>query len=91
MEKIGFFTSQTGVVEKCTFCVDLVAQGKEPACVKTCIGKARLFRRPLMTDSKVSQLIKSVTVRSIKGTGDRSFGYLPPIIKDLNIDLINSH
>ena len=79
MEKIGFSRHKTGVVEKCTFCVDLVAQGKEPACVKTCIGKARYFGDLDDPDSKVSQLIKSRHgTQLLKELGtDPSVYYLP--------------
>ena len=79
MEKIGFSRHKTGVVEKCTFCVDLVAQGKEPTCVKTCIGKARYFGDLDDPDSKVSQLIKSRHgTQLLKELGtDPSVYYLP--------------
>jgi molybdopterin-containing oxidoreductase family iron-sulfur binding subunit len=59
MEKVGYARHKQGVVEKCTFCIDLVTKGKEPACVRTCIGGARYFGDLGDPDSKVSQLIKS--------------------------------
>jgi molybdopterin-containing oxidoreductase family iron-sulfur binding subunit len=59
MEKIGYAKHKLGVVEKCTFCVDRIAKGKEPACVRTCIGAARYFGDLDDPDSQVSQLIKS--------------------------------
>lgn len=33
----------TGVIEKCNFCINLVKEGKQPVCVSTCIGGARVF------------------------------------------------
>ncbi len=79
MEKIGYAKHKVGVVEKCTFCVDLVAKGVEPACVRTCIGKARFFGDLDDPDSKVSQLIKSRHgTQLLKELGtDPSVYYLP--------------
>lgn len=37
------YNIEEGVVEKCTLCAHLVDIGEEPACVKTCIGKCRIF------------------------------------------------
>lgn len=35
--------NQFNVVSKCTFCVHRLAEGKEPACMELCIGRARYF------------------------------------------------
>ncbi|ACD94885.1 4Fe-4S dicluster domain-containing protein [Trichlorobacter lovleyi] len=32
-----------GFADKCTFCDHRIKEGKEPACVATCIGKSRIF------------------------------------------------
>jgi DMSO reductase iron-sulfur subunit len=47
-----------GVVEKCTLCAHLVDIGEEPACVKTCIGKSRIFGDIDDPKSEVSLMIK---------------------------------
>lgn len=56
-EKIGYSLHQTGVAEKCTFCIHLIEEGKEPACIKVCPSKARYFGDLEDPNSEVSQLI----------------------------------
>jgi Fe-S-cluster-containing dehydrogenase component len=38
-----FINEEKGFADKCTFCEHRVKEGKEPACVATCIGKSRIF------------------------------------------------
>lgn len=42
-EKAKMSEHQLGKTEKCVLCVDRVTKGREPACVETCITKARVF------------------------------------------------
>lgn len=58
-EELGYRQHQVEVAEKCTFCVDSVERGEEPACVQACITKARYFGDLDDPDSEVNQLIRS--------------------------------
>jgi len=56
-EQVNYAKHQPGVVEKCNFCVDRIAQGKEPACVATCPGYARFFGDLDDPNSEISRMI----------------------------------
>ncbi len=47
-----------GKADKCTFCIERVSAGLEPACVQTCLSRARIFGRLDDPDSEVAQYIK---------------------------------
>jgi molybdopterin-containing oxidoreductase family iron-sulfur binding subunit len=48
-----------GVMDKCTFCVQRVEQGRNPACVETCPVNALIFGDLEDPDSGVSQVLRT--------------------------------
>ncbi len=67
-----------GVMEKCTFCLHRVREGKLPACLEVCPVGARKFGNVLDPDSEISHILRTKRVFVLKedvGTIPRFFYY----------------
>lgn len=67
-----------GVMEKCTFCLQRVREGRYPACLEACPTGARKFGNLLDPKSEVSQILREKRVLVLKeelGTQPRFYYY----------------
>jgi Fe-S-cluster-containing dehydrogenase component len=65
-----------GYADKCSFCEHRIREGKEPACVATCIGKSRIFGDLDDPESEVSKILRRFEPRVLlkeAGTKPRVF------------------
>ena len=78
IEKVNpeYPTRTKGVVEKCLFCYERLAQGKIPACVEACPEKALIFGDLTDENSEVSKILKervAIRRKAELGTGPAVF------------------
>lgn len=65
-----FVNPLSNLPEKCTFCSHRVEKGLVPACVQTCIGRARVFGDISDRNSVVARLIASYPTRTLMPEDD---------------------
>jgi len=67
-----------GVVEKCTFCVELIDQGEDPFCVQNCPAGARVFGDLDDPSSEVRQMVQDGAQQLLPDLGtDPNVYYVP--------------
>jgi tetrathionate reductase subunit B len=54
------------IVQKCSFCAHRVDAGLEPACVETCLGRARIFGDILDPRSEIHQIMARNSMQVLK-------------------------
>ncbi len=76
---VRYLNTEVKVVEKCTLCEHLVAEGKLPECVSGCVGQARHFGDLDDPESEVSKLVAAAgdKAHKLKDVGNGpSFVYI---------------
>jgi len=58
-EEATYQFQYVGTSGKCDFCLSLLEEGNEPACVHTCVGKARVFGDQDDPASEISKILAS--------------------------------
>lgn len=67
-----FMNEQTRTADKCTFCIQRTVNGLLPACIESCVGKARIFGDLNDLDSTISRTLRANSVQVLKsGKGTR--------------------
>ncbi len=61
-----FLNPVTGAADKCDFCQHRVKNGVAPACVETCIGRARIFGDLNDPNSEIAQVMASNPVSVLR-------------------------
>jgi tetrathionate reductase subunit B len=61
-----YINEEHGYADKCSFCQHRLREGKQPACVATCIGGSRIFGDLSDPRSEVSRILRRSSYRVLK-------------------------
>lgn len=68
------YNAELNVVQKCSLCHDLTAQGEEPRCVKACCGSARFYGDLDDPESDASKALAAADPESVHRLADSGNG-----------------
>lgn len=80
-----FANLDTGKADKCTFCIQRLEVGLQPACVQTCLGKSRQAGDLNDPNSIVAKLIAKYSTRQLLkpvGTGPNIY-YIDDVVPEI--------
>jgi len=94
-----FMNDLTRTADKCTFCIQRINNGLLPACVESCVGKARIFgdlNAPNSTISKILRDNPTQVLKSSKGNGPQVFylaleSALQNTVQGKSVSLVQGH
>ena len=72
-----YIDQKRGVVDKCNACVQRLEVGLQPACVATCVGKARMFGDLNDPNSEVSIALKNAKIGDQAGLREERHRHRP--------------
>lgn len=81
-----YTNKETGMPDKCNFCAHRVDKGLLPACVQTCMGRARIFGDLNDPNSEVSKLLARNPAQSLRPEEDKH-----PGVFYIGVDMEQTH
>lgn len=77
-----YFNNVTKKSQKCILCFPLIEKGQEPQCVKSCVGKIRVFGDLMDPNSAISRLIRDPSLGAKPYEPEKQFGAVTRYMTD---------